>query len=271
MERENVVQRIDVEDRKGGMDTENISELLKVLIETNREQGAQSVVFMLQFMDTMESELKSVNEELAKVRQELKSIPMKTETAPLRNRLAKLIKGLEEQVQFLQVKLKEMKTTLNQKAGEVVTDFKQHGVKALANVTKVLGICTMLTSIHSSMEKGFAKVEKKIENINRIEKKYREVTQHLKNAGRVLQGKEPGEIKYPEKGLFESMRKSHRAMKNIYARGMAETKHAVVKMTALEKQGQKKSITEKLKDFKEQQGEKENTPIKKERGQEYGR
>lgn len=276
MDKQSENLRMDVQEQKTA-EMPDVNELLKILIEANQEQAAQSVAFLMEF-DSMEEQLEGVNKELQAVRTELNGLQNTPQSATVKERLSGMIKWLEEKVHTLQAQIKNMKVTLNEKAGEVVANFKSHGVSTLSNVTKVLGIKGMLESLNTTMEKEFSLMEKGIERVNASEHKFREAMQHVKNAGRVLQGKEALETQYPEKGLFAAMRKPYQSLKNLYALGATETKHALAKVERLQNAAkpvkkEKESIADKLKRFKEQKAAEEvkQTVTQKAKGQEYGR
>lgn len=278
------LEHIEVDERKSAA-MPKVEELLQILIETNQQQAAQSVAFMIEFMDSMEGQLVSVNQELQAVRSELNALQDAPGAPTIKERLTNMIKGLEQTAASLQARIKEMKDNLNERAGQVVDNFKKQGIKALAGVTQTLGLKAMLLSIQTSFETRFAKMEDSIGQIYEVERKYRESVMHVKNAGRTLMGKETQkEAAYPEKGFFTNMRKPYQSMKNIYALGMAEAKRAVVKVERLEQAGKqaakgKTSIAEKLKKFKVDQEKADKEGVRNlgqadrqnGKGQEYGR
>lgn len=277
MDKQSENLRMDVQEQKTA-EMPDVNELLKILIEANQEQAAQSVAFLMEFMDSMEEQLEGVNKELQAVRTELNGLQNTPQMVTVKERLSGMIKWLEEKIHTMQAQIKIIKETLNEKAGEVVANFKSHGVSALSNVTKLLGVKEMLESLNATMEKEFSLMEKGLERINASEHKFREAMQHVKNAGRVLRGKEPLEAQYPERGLFAAMRKPYQSMQNLYALGAAETKHALAKVERLQKAAkpakkEKETIADKLKRFKEQKVAEEvkQTVTQKGKGQEYGR
>ena len=284
MARQMELEHIEADERMSAA-MPKVEELLQILIETNQQQAAQSVAFMMEFMDSMEGQLESVNQELQAVRSELNALQDAPGAPTIKERLTNMIKGLEQTAASLQARIKEMKDNLNERAGQVVDNFKKQGIKALAGVTQTLGLKAMLSSIQTSFETRFAKMEDSIGQIYEVERKYRESVMHVKNAGRTLMGKETQkEAAYPEKGFFANMRKPYQSMKNIYALGMAEAKRAVAKVERLEQAGKqaakgKTSIAEKLKKFKvdQEKADKEGvrnhgqTARQNGKGQEYGR
>lgn len=256
-----------------------VEELLQILIETNQQQGAQSVAFMLDFMDSMEGQLDSVKQELQAVRKELNDQQNRRGLPNVKEQLTNLITGLERKVTLLQKQIKDLKEVLNERAGQIVDNFKKQGVRALANVTEILGVKGMYLAIQASFENQLIKVDQNISKINELEQKCRESVMYIKNAGKVIMGKDiQKEVVYPEKSFFANMRKPYQSMKNLYVLGMTESKRAVVKLEQLEKAGKqipksKGSIVDKLKKFKGNQvkTDKEQVVGQKGKGQEYGR
>lgn len=281
MAKEMEFDQIEVDERRTAA-MPNIEELLQILIETNQQQAAQSVAFIMEFMDNMEGQLESVNQELQAVRSELNVLQDMPGVPTLKERLTGMIASLEKTVVSLQERIKEMRESLNERAGTVVANFKKQGVRALAGVTEVLGIKKMLTSIQVTFENQSARIENRIGQINEAERKYRESVMHIKNAGRTIIGKEiQKEAAYPEKGLFAGMRKPCQSMKRIYTAGMNGARRGAAQVERLEQAGKQSikrrpSIADKLKQFKERQAKESDRdpgqavkPKRKE--QEYGR
>lgn len=281
MEKQMELEYIEVADRR----TEampKVEELLQILIETNQQQAAQSVAFLLDFMDRMEGQLDSVNQELQAVRKELNVLQDAPGVPTIKERLEHLMKSLELKVSSFQGRLKEIKEALNDRAGQVVDHFKSQGVRALAGVTKTLGIKSMYAAIQSACEKQFASMDETIGSIHEVERKYREAVMHIKNAGRIITGKETQKaVVYPEKGFFSSLRKPCQALKTLHSSGIAKANQAIVKLDTLEKAGKqaakgKRSIADKLKMFKENQKQAGVQNLgqvvkQKEKGNEHGR
>lgn len=258
MEKQMELEHIDVnEGRSAAMP--NVEGLLQILIESNQQQAAQSVAFMLDFMDRMEEQLETVNQELKAVRGELNHLQNTPETKTLRARLSRWGEVLETKVQELQERINQTKAVLNEKAGQVINDFKQRGIRALDNVTKVLAIKPLATALHDVLKRQAISMEGSIDSINQTEKRYRESVHHVKNAGRAIRGKEAEkEINYPEKGVFAAMRGPYQQMHNLYSRGIAQVNRLLSGIDKLEKAGvkakvRKVSISQKLKQFKEKQ------------------
>lgn len=257
----------------------DVINLLKILDENNQRQSHQNVVLIMKLMEEIEGRFDSVNQELSVVKQELSNLQRTPKTVAIKVRLSVMIKELEEKVHSLQEQIKEIKENLNQRAGKVVANVEKQGVRALANVTKVLKVKTLLKDLNTSFERQFNSIEKNIQNINEMERKYREAILHVKNAGRVIRGKETQkQAPYLDKGLFAKMRKPYQSLKNVCALGMTKTEGAMIKVQNIEKVGEEKmerkmNIAEKLKKFEKQQKKQEvgQAIYKKEKGQEFGR
>ena len=262
-----------------------VEELLQILIETNQQQAAQSVAFMMEFMDNMEGQLERVNKELEAVRKEIGSLQDTPETKPARTRLSRIRGVLEQKVHALQEKIKQTKAALNRMAGQVVGNFKKQGISALDHVTRALKLEALGASLHDTLKRHSVSLEGSIGAINQTEKRYREGVHHIKNAGRAIRGKSvETEIMYPEKGVFAAMRKPYQSMQKVHERGIADMKRFLTGLDRLEKAGEKARAgkvpsSEKLKQFKQKQEKKDQEAVRntgqivgqKGKEQEYGR
>lgn len=253
----------------------NVEELLEILAKSNEQHAAQNIMLVMKLVESTENQIVMIHKELQAVNAELKALKTIPETRTMKEKLLTVRKDLKEKLFTLQEKLKGMKEMLNQKAGQLVNGFKKQRVKSFANVTKVLGIKEMVNSFMKLCEKQYSSMENNIQKINRTEKCYRETLGHVKNAGRAIKGKAAKtEIVYPEKGVFEAMRKPSKSMKNLYGKGTAKGQRILERIDKLEKAIEKKpSIVEKLKVFKEKQEMQASSVVvnQKRKGQENGR
>ena len=108
----------------------NVEELLKILLDVNLEQNRQTVHLLMNYMNDIEENFFSVLEELDTVKAQLAQVQQTPQTKEVRHTLADLMQNLQEQANHLQEQIHRMKTRLNEKAAQLVQNFKDQGVTA---------------------------------------------------------------------------------------------------------------------------------------------
>ena len=112
----------------------NVEELLKILLDVNLEQNRQTVHLLMNYMNDIEENFFSVLEELDTVKAQLAQVQQIPQTKEVRHTLSDLIQNLQGQANHLQEQIHGMKTRLNEKAAQLVQNFKDQGVTALNHV-----------------------------------------------------------------------------------------------------------------------------------------
>lgn len=129
----------------------NVEELLKILLDVNLEQNRQTVHLLMNYMNDIEENFFSVLEELDTVKAQLAQVQQIPQTKEVRHTLSDLIQNLQGQANHLQEQIHGMKTRLNEKAAQLVQNFKDQGVTALNHVCEFLGVKESLTQIRESL------------------------------------------------------------------------------------------------------------------------
>ena len=106
----------------------NVEELLKILLDVNLEQNRQTVHLLMNYMNDIEENFFSVLEELDTVKAQLAQVQQIPQTKEVRHTLSDLIQNLQGQANHLQEQIHGMKTRLNEKAAQLVQNFKDQGV-----------------------------------------------------------------------------------------------------------------------------------------------
>lgn len=118
----------------------NVEELLKILLDVNLEQNRQTVHLLMNYMNDIEENFFSVLEELDTVKAQLAQVQQIPQTKEVRHTLSDLIQNLQGQANHLQEQIHGMKTRLNEKAAQLVQNFKDQGVTVLNHVCEFLGV-----------------------------------------------------------------------------------------------------------------------------------
>lgn len=264
---------------ESNVEMNNVAELLKILIKLNMSES-QSISFFVNHINGMEKQFQSVMEELSTVKEQLANMQNKSTTQtekPVKSTLINLNnlqvqQIFDDKVSSMQEIFQNTKATLNERAGQLVKNFKEKGIIALNNVCGFLGIKDSMINLKDSYEQSANEMQGSIDKINMVSKELRETATHAKNIGRAVSGKEL--IETPEQkqsGFLHILKKPYQKMKNIFNGGAEKLREGITKLEALEKSAEritdnreKSSISERLKENKtsvqgQEKREKNNT------------
>lgn len=260
----------------------NVEELLKILLDVNLEQNRQTVHLLMNYMNDIEENFFSVLEELDTVKAQLAQVQQTPQTKEVRHTLADLMQNLQEQANHLQEQIHSMKTRLNEKAAQLVQNFKDQGVTALNHVCEFLGVKENLTQMRESLLQSAKEMQGSMDKIDQVAGELRAATTHVKNVGRAIVGKEAQEVAQPKGGgFFYQMKRPYRAMQDFCLKNAGKIEKDIHKIENLEQRvekiadgkkaagveklpdkQEKSSIMEKLQSMKEKQaGQQKTAPM----------
>lgn len=168
----------------------------------------------------------------------------------------------------LQEQIRGFRTALNEKATQLVQNFKENGVMALNHVCDFLGVKDTMVQLKISMLSSAADMQKSMDKIDQVSQELREVSTHAKNVGRAVVGKEALAVPEPkESGFFHQMKRPYRSMKEFCTNQAEKLEKTIEGMERMEQSAertaerrakmrqekQKPSIMEKLQGLKGQQ------------------
>lgn len=253
----------------------SMEELLNILIDVNMSQSQQTVSLLMNYMNDIEENFFSVLQELDTVKEQLANVQNTTQTKNVRNTLSELSENMGNKVTVLQNQLKEIKILLNEKAAQLVQNYKNKGIKALNHVCQFLGMKETMTQLKDSLLDNAQNMQESMDKIDNVAKELREVSTHIKNVGRAMTGKETIAVpKQKEKGFFYHMKRPYQSMKHFCVNQAVKLEKGIATMERLEqsanKAAHKPSIMETLQTLKAQQTvQKKATPeMNKEKKQE---
>lgn len=234
LENEKDTMKIDVAEEKPA-EMPSVEELLKILLDVNMEQNRQMVSLLMNYMNDIEENFYAVLEELDTVKEQLAHVQNTPQTKEVRHVLTDLSGQLQEKAAFLRGQLHEMRTNLNEKAAQLVQNFKEHGVAALNHVCEFLGVKETLTQLHDSFMQTAESMQGSMDKIDRVSQELRETATHAKNAGRALTGKAALEIPQPkEAGFFHHMKRPYRSMQDFCLKNAGKLEKDIAKLALLE-------------------------------------
>lgn len=263
--------KIDIPDEEK-MKMPGVEELLKILIDVNMAQSQQSVTLLVNYMNEVEENFFEVLQELDAVKEQLHHVQNTPQTQKVRQSLSDMAGQLRGRISSLQEQLHGMRVSLNEKASQLVQDFKEHGVTALNNVCGYLGVKDAMKQLKDSLVQTAGDMQSSMDKIDKVSQELRETTTHARNVGKALAGKETLETPQQKQGgFFHTMKRPYQGLKDFCAGNARKLEQAIVKLEGLEQSagkikektaGRKPPIAERLQTLKEGQDSREkDTPV----------
>lgn len=247
-----------MEQNKNLMDQENMKKFLQLLEENGMHDEKLSVQLLAGYVDQMESQFTTVLEELKNVRQELSTIQDKTLRATAGRAVDKVVVKVEEaKNQVIKLKKHIMKSV-----DKAVSDFKEHGKSALVTAMKSLNVKGLLETIKGSLNHAVQSADHGIDHLTKLGDNIHVASYHLKNAGRVLAGKEADKIptRDTEKGFLAKAQSGLFASMNALTTMATKTDNTIHSLNEFEQKHEpKKSVKSELKDIKNKQHQETST------------
>lgn len=255
------MEKVAVMNQKVGM--ENVEQLLKILLVVNKLHEEQQINLLMNQISEMEQNYAAVMQELTDIKGQLNEALSKNVSDPVISQNKGAFQKLGEQIDVTiaarQQKLENIKQDLNQKAQTVVQKFKEIGIKALNKVCEFLGIQEKLVELRNHARSSEMDMKIRVEKIDMVEKELSGAASQIRNAGRIIAGKErvTDSSETPKGFSLLHMIKNHFLKRQeAYARRAEKLDHAIEKFRSLE---EKASVLGKLAENKEQISEKEKS------------
>lgn len=253
-----------MEKDKNLLEQENMKTFLQLLDEKGMHDEKLSVQLLAGYVDQMEFQFNTVLEELKNVRQELNTIQDKTLRATATRAVDKVVNKVEEAKGQL-MKLKDHIITTVDKA---VTEFKERGKSALVTAMKSLNVTGLLENIKNGLNHAAQSADHGIDKLTKFGNEVHAVNSHLKNAGRVLTGKDSKDLepRDADKGALSKIQESLFFSMSAFSHMSQKTDVAIIAVKKFEeKSNSKKSVKNELQDIKnKQQNNKSNNKSGKE-------
>ncbi|MDO4553658.1 MAG: hypothetical protein Q4B70_00760 [Lachnospiraceae bacterium] len=259
------------------MEMPGVEELLKILIDLNMSQSQQSVSLLMNYMNDVEENFFSVLQELDAVKEQLANIQNTPQTKETRHTLSEMAGQMGARLTSLQEQMNGYRQALNEKATQLVQNFKERGFEALNNVCGFLGIKDIMAQMKESLLIHAEHMQASMDKIDKVSQELREASTHAKNVGRAMTGKEALEVpEGKESGFFHQMKRPYQSMKNFcekqtekLEKGIAHMEHmeqtadrSTQKRIEQKSEDKKPSIMEKLQDLKgKQESQAKATPM----------
>jgi len=211
------------------MDDPSVKEFLS-LLEAHSPPGKNDTLALFRQIAGMEKQLNSAVNELAAMRKELAEV----REGPVKRTLTKAVKALEQSVSALKECLDGLKTSVIDGCKRAVEAFKERGASALAHTARFFRVRPALEAIGREADRAAARSDKAITTIREVGANYHDAGRSLKNAGRVLLGREPiADVKGPGK-LAHALESSCKLEKSAFTALKRGAVRALDKLSRLE-------------------------------------
>lgn len=223
-----------------------IRELFQVLEENGLTKERQEVGVLIDCLEGMESQFGQVLNELKEVRGQLEEM----QDRGIRAAAVHVLEDAESKVQEIGGQLALVKQNLVRSAKNAVEIFKEKGVDALRNAVSAMKIPKALSFLKKCFHRGAESMSKNAEKTGAVRGELQEAAEHMKNAGRVLIGKEAEEPtkQNPDKGILAKAERGFLSCGRLFFR-MEETVEQAQKRIELFGRGEagKTSVKAELK------------------------
>ena len=137
-------------------------------------------------MEELENQLAGAMEQLSAMREEVQNL----QKSPLKSALQSSVHTLEEKASFLKEQISALKESILTGCRQALSEVREHGISALDNLAHFFHLRQSFEEIRDTIQEAVQTDTRTIEKIEAMAAQYHEAGKHLKNAGRVLAGKE---------------------------------------------------------------------------------
>lgn len=242
----------------------DIKALAAILEGNTVAEDKQAVTMFMAYVDEMDNSFHMLMDELADMKKQLRELKESSMPQESRSVLNELHKELSDEVRTEYGRFQDMVSKVNEKAGELVRQFRENGILALDRVCKTLGLKNFYHGMKESLGSFAEKMEQHVQKLDTIEDELKKTALHLTNAGRAMNGKELKEdvsdrenaVFHALKAPYAKMGRTGRRMERYNAKAVSvfeklEGRAAAVRQEREKPKPARSSIKEKLAVFKE--------------------
>lgn len=233
------------------MENPEIVELFRVLERNGLSKEHKEVESLVKYLDTMEGQFGQVLEELRDVKEQLSQIQDKGMKASV----LRITEQAQGKVQEVEGQLTRVRKNLIRSAGNALQTYKEKGRDALQKAVLAMKIPTALARIEEGLHTTVESMNRQADKMKVLNRELQVAGGHIKNVGRILQGKEQEkiEIQDTDKGITTKIRKSFLVLSGRLS-SMEQTTGNVRKRLEqfVQKEEKKPSVKGELKKMKEE-------------------
>lgn len=198
----------------------------------------------------MEETLMRLEQELKTSKEELHAL--KDSQNPIRKALKLQVSKLEQNVANIKEKLTTLKTQFTQQVKNALHVIKEKGISVTDAAVSFLKLEPVVYSLQKDIENSLKSCEKTLELASSQSQRFHKATAHLKNAGRVIIGKEANVQAAPNGKIHRAIRAPLLAQKNFLEGMQGQTQKLLQNFAILHKCAEKTSFRSSLHEKKEE-------------------
>lgn len=238
----------------------NPFEELVRIVEQKAPEEAAALKEVQQYMEEMETDIKSMRSELDNLKRQLAEHPDKSGLG------RQAVKNLEKNADGMKSHREGFLKKIYTKAAQVINNFKARGDIALCNIVQKLGIKESLMEDRKYYLDNAEKMQKSIDKLDAINAEFQAAKSHFKNIGRLTIGKEalqPPQDK--ENFIIKMLKVPYTHYRDRYQKMAYKAGKRIARLEKLEQKAvQARSTLGKLSDYKKEasarEAEKRDTP-----------
>lgn len=217
---------------------ENIKELLRILEDSGKTHEKEQISLLIEQMEEMNKNYAATLRELETVKTQLKNysqqgIPI-TESRQRANLLL-MTNEVGDKLAAQHNDLQQDRKSLDEKAKQVVENFKKAGISALNNVCDFLGIKEKLIKYRDIARSNEMTMKTSVEKIETVESELNAAKTHAKNVFRAMSGREIMDAaNVKESKFFKRLKAPYLKRQNKYAKRYEKLNRAIAKFDSLE-------------------------------------
>lgn len=209
-------------------------------------------------MEELENQLAGAMEQLSAMREEVQNL----QKSPLKSALQSSVHTLEEKASSLKEQISALKESILTGCRQALSEVREHGISALDNLARFFHLRQSFEGIRDTIQEAVQTDTRTIEKIEAMAAQYHEAGKHLKNAGRVLAGKEAVTEAKPTGKVAKTIAAPFRADRACLAAMIGTVDKALSGLERLEQSAPKKHSI--LKTMREQSEKIQAEPAKTE-------
>ena len=179
-----------------------IQDFIKLLAENSRGGQSEELTRLVQYMEKINQQFEVLNRELAEIKKQC--VRNGEHDGHETHTISDMTHTLMNKVQKVKEKLDSLWEKIAECAATALRDFKDHGTTALDKAVSMLNVKPALEAIQENISGMIEGIRQNIEKMEDIGFELRSAGAHLKNAGRVVSGKEVQEVDGGHEGWVQA-------------------------------------------------------------------
>ena len=217
-------------------DEPNVLELFNVLKDKKLEVPFAEFNGLLNTVDTLDNQMKSVLGELQGIHKTL--MEAQKQRHPVSSAFTTMYQAVKTRAVTLRQQIGTLKQAIVEGAKRALAAFKEKGISALNGIMRFFKIKPILTAIRGNLEGSIKTSENSIAKIDAMATEYHATGAHLRNIGRIFGGKEA--IAQRENGkLAAALQAPYKAMRKIDMAARKGVASLIAKLNRLEQAADK--------------------------------